>query len=161
MKILFFLLALPLISFGQTNEECYVEKSFIILLSTKDYNEALTIAESASKSLGFKLDTRDLTPVTDKQLGLSLPADTCLKYSIGLEEQDTNCYIARGRYDDGIYISIEYSNAYLSFAKGYYIVISGSGMKEDKELSKTLKKVKTKFSDAYIKSSKVYMCCMH
>ena len=37
----------------------------------------------------------------------------------------------------------------------------GSSFKKDQVMTETLKKVKMKYPDAYIKASKVYMCCMH
>ena len=149
-------LMLPLFSFGQENSNCYAEKDFLIIQSTKDYKRALQTAKKASIELQIKLELRELIPDKDTIIGLTLPSDICLKYI-----SDSTCYIARGRWDDGIYISIEYSNAYLSFEKGFYIVMIGSGLKKDPNLIHSLKKVKTKYSDAFIKSSKVFMCCMH
>ena len=157
----FFLLTVPILTIGQNNPECYSEKDFLIIQSTKDYKAALKVAQQAKKSLGMKLDLRELIPDKDTRSGLTLPADTCLKYSREYGEQDSTCYLARGQWDDGIYISIEYTNAYDNFTKGYYIVMVGSGLKKDQSLIQTLKKVKTKYSDAYIKTSKVYMCCMY
>lgn len=156
-----FLLAIPFLSHGQNNLDCYAEKDFLIIHSTKDYNNALLIAQKAAKTLDIKLDLRQLIPDKNSRIGLTPPADTCLKYSKEYGGQDSTCYLARGRWDDGVYISIEYSNAYNSFSEGYYIVIVGSGFKKDQNLVATLKKVKEKYSDAYIKTSKVYMCCMH
>ncbi|MFL5765992.1 MAG: hypothetical protein ACJ77K_18755 [Bacteroidia bacterium] len=157
----FFLFAIPILTFGQDNPDCYAEKDFLIIQSTKDYKAALQTAKQATKALDIKLDLRDLIPDNNTRIGLSEPVDTCLKYSKEYGGQDSTCYLARGRWDDGIYISIEYTNAYDSFTKGYYIVMVGSGFKKDQSLVDTLKKVKTKYSDAYIKTSKVYMCCMH
>lgn len=115
------------------------------------------------KRAAIKLDLRGLIPSKDKFIGLSLPADTCAKYSeeeFGVKD-DSPCYLARGRWDDGIYISIEYSTAYKEFREGYFIVVVGSSGEKDPPLMAALEKVKTKYSDAYIKISKVYMCCMH
>lgn len=143
-------------SFGQESDDCYVKKDFLIITSTKDYQSALSSAQKAAKALEVKLDLRGLINTNDTLIGLSLPSDTCMKYS-----EDSVCYIARGRWDDGTYISIEYSNAYEAFAKGYYIVVVGSADNKNAELKSTLKKVKIKYRNAYIKTSKVYMCCMH
>jgi hypothetical protein len=160
--ILIFLLASPTLSIGQVNPECYVRKYFLLIQSSSDYKSALQTAQNAAKGLNIKLDLRGLIPDKNPHIGLSLPADTCIKYS---EQEggdgDSSCYMARGRWDDGVYISIEYSNAYDGFSKGYYIVIVGSSSEKDPALMATLEKVKTKYSDAYIKASKVYMCCMH
>ena len=157
-----FLLASPMFSFGQDNPGCYVKKCFLLVQSTTDYKNALQTAQEAAKGLNIKLDLRGLVQDQNTHIGLSLPADTCLKYTEEEEGvRDSSCYMARGRWDDGIYISIEYSNAYQGFSKGFYIVVAGSSDNKDEALIETLNKVKTKYSDAYIKSSKVYMCCMH
>ena len=149
-------------SFGQENPGCYVRKYFLLIQSTTDYKAALLTAQTAAKGLSIKLDLRGLVRDQNTHIGLSLPADTCLKYTEEEEGvRDSSCYMARGRWDDGTYISIEYSDAYSGFSKGYYIVVVASGDKWDNALAKTLEKVKTKYGDAYIKSCKVYMCCMH
>jgi hypothetical protein len=151
-----------IVSHGQDNPDCYAEKDFLIILSTKDYDSALLTAQNASKALGIELDLRSLSPTNDALWGLTLPADTCFKYRGDLNDQkDSTCYIARGRYYDGVYISVEYSSAYQSFAPGYYIVMVYSSSKGDNELGTVLKGVQAQYPDAYIKTSKVYMCCSH
>jgi len=154
---------LPFIAFAQHDPACFVEKDFLIIHSTKNYKSALTIAQKAAKTLNIKLNLRGLLPISDTTLGLSEPIDTCLKYSEEYGGVDSTCYLARGRWDDGIYISIEFSNAYNSFARGYYIVMVGSASKKEKnvDLAPTLKKIKVNYPEAYIKTSKVYLCCMH
>jgi len=159
MKYLFYFLflSLPFLSYGQ-DEDCFLKKDFLIIQGTKDYNTALQTAKKASKALNIKLDLRDLIPDKDRDNGLTLPLDTCLKYPDEFNG-DSTFYWPRGRYDDGIYISIEYSSRYEHMRKGYYIVMIGSGENKDKNLRATLKKVKAKYSDAYIQTCKVYMCC--
>lgn len=161
--ILVFLLACPMFSVGQVDPGCFVRKYFLLIQSSAYYGAALQTAKNAAKELNIKLDLRGLIPDKNPDIGLSLPADTCIKYSKqeGDDDGDSSCYMARGRWDDGVYISIEYSNAYDGFSKGYYIVVAGSSTEKDQALMAALQKVKTKYSDAYIKASKVYMCCMH
>lgn len=161
--LLTIILTIPLFSLAQENPGCYVKKYFLILQSTKDYPSALQTAKNAAKSLKLDLDLRGLIPVKDTNTGLNLPVDSCLKYAreAGEEDPDSSCYMARGRYDDGIYVSIEYSNAIFGFAKGYYIVVAGSGVKADQPLVATLKKARAQYADAYLKASTVYVCCMH
>src|ERR1700733_1290461 len=94
--ILFFLLAIPLYPIAQENPGCYVEKDFLLIQSTKDYKAALQTAQEAAKAFSIRLDLRDLIPDNDHSVGLTLPIDTCLKYS--LEEEgtaDSACYMAR------------------------------------------------------------------
>ena len=150
-----------LYTFSQNNDECYVQKDFAIILSSKDYNSAYKIAVEASQKLNIKLDLRDLIPCNDPKLGLTFKPEICIEQTKEFEQIDSTCYIARGRFDDGIYVSIEYSSAYLNFREGYYIVIIGSGETKDANLVNTLNLAKKVYKDAYIKTSKVYMCCMH
>ena len=151
-----YILVLLIISFFGSNfsycqdwDSQYVEKGFLIILSTKDYDSALKRAEDASEQLGLDFKTRGYYP--DEESGLKSD-EVC-----GCGE--SHGYIARGRYDDGEYVSIEYSSSFKSFADGYYIVILASGRRKD--LKPFLTKVKAFYNDAYIKNSKVYIGCMH
>jgi hypothetical protein len=99
--------------FGNLKLDCIVEKDFLILSSTPDYTSALAAVKDASKKLGIPTNLRHLHP--DTKEGLSLPLDSCKQ--LGFDGGP--CYLARGRWDDGVYLSIEYSNAYESFADGY------------------------------------------
>ncbi len=160
MKIrfgLFFLLGLFFVAVHSkgaeeniSEEGPYVTTPFLILKSTKNYPEALTLANDAAQKLQVKLDLRDLTP--NDEVGLTFPSHVC-------EENGWRypCYVARGRYDNGVYVSIEYSTPYQGFSKGYYIVIAASG---NKEVKKTIKRAKANYPDAYSKSTKVYIGCM-
>lgn len=150
-----FIFLLPSIFlYSQENVDAYVKKDFLIIQSTKSYKTAMTTARIASASTGISLQLRGLTE--NKSSGLSFSKEECEK-----EEIEYPAYYARGRWDDGVYISIEYSDAYSEFAKGYYIVIAASGSKEEVEIKKSFKKIKPKYKDAYFKSSKVYSGCMH
>lgn len=89
---------LPLFGWGQIDPDCFAEKDFLILHSTKDYRAALEVAQEASRSLHITLDLRGLVPDDDTLQGLTSPADTCLAYWGDLNDyQDSTCYVARGR----------------------------------------------------------------
>ncbi len=158
MKKYLFYIGMMLTSFvyGQDDymSEMMVEKEFIIIISTTDYGAALERAEDASQKLKLDLDLRGLEE--DEQYGLSWPEEECQD-----EWGSDHCYIARGRWDDGSYVSIEYSDAFDGFTPGYYIVIVGSGEPRSRELWKTLRKTKTYYRDAYSKRTDVYIGCMH
>ena len=125
-------------------------KYFLIAKSTKNYDEAKQFALKLSRKSGIKTDFRGLMQA--KRLGLSEDKKSCQE-----EGFDFPCYIPRGRYDDGVYISIEYSTAYSGFTEGYYIIVVASG-----EISKSvLVQIKNIVPDAYVKQSAVYMGCMH
>ena len=127
-----------------------VKKQFLIAKSTKSYKESKQFATNLAKKTGIRLNFRGLS--YNKSIMLSESKKVC---------DDNNfeypCYAARGRYDDGIYISIEHSGVYENFSNGYYIVMVASG----KEATGILKQIKIVVKDAYIKTSKVYMGCMH
>jgi hypothetical protein len=129
----------------------FVKKNFVIIQSTKNYAAAKLTAEKAAKQLQQKLDLRELKP--NKNTGLTFSDSVCEN------EGGYPCYIARGRFDDGDYISIEWSNAINGFAKGYYVVIAGAGSKE--ETNTILKKAKNFYKTAYVKQADVYIGCMH
>jgi len=132
-------------------EDMYVKKSFLILKSTQDYDEAENFARLASKKLNVKLDLRGL--IADKELGLTYPKKECEDNG-----EEYPCYYARGRFDDAVFISIEDSSYYDGFTKDYYIVVGAGGNAESKEM---LPVAKQQFPDAYVKSTKVYIGCMH
>jgi hypothetical protein len=129
----------------------FVKKNFVIIQSTKNYAAAKLTAKKAAKQLQQKLDLRELKP--NKNTGLTFSDSVCEN------EGGYPCYIARGRFDDGDYISIEWSNAINGFAKGYYVVIAGAGSKE--ETNTILKKAKNFYKTAYVKQADVYIGCMH
>jgi len=128
-----------------------LKKSFLIVKSTTEYIEAKQFAEEFSKKSGIEMNLRSLQ--YSKKIGLTQTMEACIS-----EGYDYPCYVARGRYDDGMYISIEYSNAYSGFTEGYYIVMIRS---EEKVPEIFLKEIKMFVPDAYIKYTSVYMGCMH
>jgi len=157
IKIIFLLCFFLIVSIKAENDseiDPYVEKGFLIILSTKNYESAKKFAEKASKELGIKLDLRDLSP--NEEIGLTFPRSIC-------EEQlgSFPCYTARGRWDDGKYISIEYSDVYCNFTPGYYMVVAASDQKKSQLLKPTLLEIRKIYEDAYIRYDKVYMGCVH
>jgi hypothetical protein len=137
-----------------TSTDAFIEKEFVIVLSTPKYEAALTMAKSASAKLQYKLDLRGLKK--DSASGLTWSKKECE------DEWDAYpCYLARGRYDDGNYVSIEYSDAFSGFREGYYIVIVSSWCKGGTQTKTSLAKAKQFYKDAYAKLTKVYLGCMH
>lgn len=137
---------------AQSDNECYATREFLIAGSLSDYASALQQAKKVAGGTGLKLDLRGLRPVSG---GLSFDDTICVT-----EWGEAPCYVARGRWDDGSYISIEHSDAYDGFRPGYYIVVAHSG-EAGKTPAAVLSNVRRIVPSAYIKRSKVYMCCMH
>lgn len=128
---------------------------FVVVRSTPDYVEALRVARSASTQLGLGLDLRGLVYEPDQ--GLTLPEEECEKDSLA----PYPCYVARGRYDAGVYLSVERTDAYESFRPGFFVVVAASGQPGSNELASTLEAVHSSYPDAYLKVAKVYHGCMH
>lgn len=131
-----------------------VEKDFVIVKSSSSYADALASARDAAKRLGFRLDLRALSPRQPE--GLSFSPTDCEQSAF-----EYPCYVARGRGDDGAYVSIEYSTAYVGFRPGLYVVIVASDVKGGKVATNALKAAKKRFKDAYLRRTGVYMGCIH
>jgi hypothetical protein len=133
-------------------ERPYVKKSFVIILSSKSFAEAKRIAFEAAEKLNLKLDLRKLKP--DKESGLTFSRKECESNG-----WDYPCYVSRGRYDDGEFITIDYSDAFTGFAKGYYIVTTAGG--DAVFIKSVLNKVKKVYKTASIKQTEIFIGCMH
>ena len=131
-----------------------VDVGFIILRSTRSYQEALVFADEAAKKLGIHLDLRGLT--YDPAHGLTWPKEKCTNplYPFPF-------YLARGRFDAGVYVSIESSDAYTGFAEGYFLVIAASGPPNSSDSKQVLTNAREFYPDAYSKVAPVYHGCMH
>jgi hypothetical protein len=129
-------------------------KGFVIVAAGKNYEAIKKQASQIAQKTGYKLNLRDLE--YSKTEGLTFGKEIC-------EEQgfEYPSYIARGRWDDGEYISIEYTNGFEGFTPGYYIIIASSHDKGSAELQNALQHVKKYYKTAYIKYADVYMGCMH
>lgn len=128
---------------------------FVIVASVTNYDDALKEAKQASKKLNYKLDLRGLSP--NSEIGLTMSESECEENRF-----DYPAYIARGRYDEGKYVSIEYSDSFAGFTPGYYIVVVCSAPKADTVLIQALGQAKNFYKqDAYTKYADVYMGCIH
>lgn len=137
-----------------TDEDFLVAKELVIVASTTRYDDARHGAERAAKTLGIRLDLRDLSIAPHG--GLSLSQKDC--DDNGFEYP---CYVQRGRYDDGAYVSIEESKAYPELKPGLFIVVVASGEPDSDTTKDTLRAAKTVFPDAYARKVDVYMGCIH
>ena len=153
LGFLAFVYAGPALSGSVVAEEAMVAKEFVIVRSTTSFDEATRVARETAAACGLPLNLRG---ALQKGRGLTFSEERCEESGF-----DYPCYVARGRYDDGVYVSVEWSSAYSSFAKDRYVVIAASGDQGADEIPKTLAAVQPKFPDSYRKSSKVYMGCIH
>lgn len=156
MKIIFTIFAVILFSTSllAQDENPTIQKEVLIAHSGKDYTKAMAIAKKLSTQLKLKLDLRGLKP--NKELGLSDSKKNC-EEGFGFFP----CYVPRGHYEDGSYISIEYSDSFEGFAKGYYIVVVAHYQTGNSAIKTLLTKTKKIIPDAYIKRTSVYTGCIH
>ncbi len=131
--------------------------SFVIIISTKSYDAALKRAKEASEKLGYPLDLRGLYP--NKEIGLSFSKEVCEEEICGGGMVDYPVYIPRSDWGEEKYISVEYSDAFDGFTKGYYIVVVASGEKGAPVVKEALTEAKKFYKDAYAKTCGVYMGC--
>ncbi len=160
LQILILSVAIAISSVGQlfaqddTEYSQTEKKGFVIVAAGKNYNAIIKQAQSVSEKLNYKLDLRDL--IQNDSIGLSFPKDSCEEHGF-----EYPAYIPRGRWDDGKYVSVEYTDAYTGFTPGYYIIVAASYSKDNAELKKALNFVKPYYKTAYIKYADVYMGCLH
>jgi hypothetical protein len=137
-----------------------VPKDIIILRSTKDYRTALATAKQAATRLHKKLDLRGLTP--NKKIGLTMSKADCIGSGVG-DDLGYPCYPARGdgsAFNDD-YVSIEYSDAYKGFAKGFYVVIAAMTDVKSADMRAQLAQINKLYPDAYAKRTYIWFGCMH
>ena len=131
-----------------------VRKSFVILKSTPDYAEARAVAAAAAERLAIRVDLRELIP--DSTFGLTFSQDAC-KDEFGAFP----CYVPRGRWDDGVYVSVEHSSSYVGFEEGLYIVVLASGSPRDRAIGAAVRRAKGQYPDVLVKTAPVYLGCIH
>ena len=130
-------------------EDAFVDKYFLIVYSSENYEDALSYAKKVHKATSIELTPNGY--IANDDLGF---IDT-----VACDCGEFHDYMPRGRYDDGTFITVEYSSGYENFSEGYYIVITASGEKKEVEVEE--KRIRVLFPNAYMKKSSIYMGCMH
>ena len=139
---------------GDAAEPDVVPKAFVILKATPSYADARAAAAAAAETLAIRMDLRQLSP--DRTLGLTFPEADCVD-----EFGEYPCYVPRGRWDDGVYLSVEHTSSYQGFDEGQYIVVLASGAPHDRSVRAALRRAKSAYPDAVIKTAPVYLGCIH
>lgn len=132
-----------------------IDYSYVIVPSTKNYNEALIRAEDAAEKLGYGLDLRGLHK--NKEVGLSFSEEICNAICGGGIEYTV--YIPKSDWGNSKYVSIEYSNGFEGFTKDYFIVVIASGEKGDTDVKVSVEEARKFYSDPYAKTCGIYMDC--
>jgi len=132
-----------------------IDYSFVIVMSIKSYDAALERANDAADKMGYELNLRGLHE--NKEIGLSFSEEICNGICGGGIEYPV--YIPRSSWGNTKYVSVEYSDGFKGFTKGYYIVVVASGEKGDAEVKASVEEARKFYSDAYAKTCGVYMGC--
>jgi hypothetical protein len=69
------------------------------------------------------------------------------------------CYVARGRVDDGSYVSVEPSDQYAGMRPGYFVVIVASGNLADVLVSQ--RALRARHITTYVKNVPIWEGCIH
>jgi hypothetical protein len=141
---------------AQSTYNTEVPKDIVILQSTRDYAAALAGARQAAARLQRPLRLAGNQP--NKKLGLSASQADCIGAGY-----DFPCYQPRGQggAENSDYVSIEFSDGYAGFAKGYYIVVAALAPPNSATLRQTLARVQRAYPTAYAKRTAVWFGCMH
>lgn len=131
-------------------ELAYIDRSFLIIRSTTDFSDAKRSAEKAAVRLELEAQITDCDPHPTQGF-------EC-EWLCGCGEMHES-HVPRGRYDDGNYVSVEFSSDYSEFEQGYYIVVASSG--DEKDVLPFLDQVRRQYPNAYAKTAEVYIGCMH
>ena len=71
------------------------------------------------------------------------------------------CYVTRGRDDDGAYVSVDEAGRFFDAEEEGYLVILGSGPKDDPSTRAVAEKARPLFPSAEIRTDDVWQGCIH
>lgn len=136
-------------------EQYMREKSVVILACEKSFASTQREAKRLSQATGATFSLREM--VWDQKRGLILPDDHP-------DGAWAGSYVARRNSappdTECDFLSIERSDAYTGFARGYYMVVAGI-YDDPKEAQTVVARLKRFAQSAYAKRTKIYMGCMH
>ena len=130
------------------------EKDFVVLPAIASYAEARRVAATAARRLSLKLDLRRAR--SDGHGGLTFSPADCKA-----NDWEHPCYVARGRTDDGAYVSIDEAGRFFDAEEQGYLVILGSGPKNDPSTRAVAEKARALFPSAELRTDDVWQGCIH
>lgn len=147
-------------SIMRAKEPDFLENRHVVILSVyKTFAEARTDAEKIAKAsrVPFSMEGR----VFDKKRGLIYPDnfdDEIFRGQYVSRRYHTT--VLKGSDEAREYLSVERSDGYDGFKKGFYIVVAG--IHEDSASAQANTKRFTAWAPtAYAKKTRIYMGCMH
>ncbi len=139
---------------GDDPENALVEKEFVVLRAGAEYVPAVDRARSVASSLELHLDLRGLGP--DAVDGLTLSPEECEENGWGHP-----CYVPRGRWDDGVWVSVELSNAFAGQEKREYLIVLAGAPPDDPMLEAVLSRARSGGLEPETLRAQVYLGCIH
>lgn len=143
----------PLPTIAPRNAEM-VEKDFVVLPAIVSYTEAHQVARTAARRLGLKLDLRGARP--DGYGRLTFPPADCKANA-----RPYPCFVSRGRQDDGSYVSVDLADRFFDNEAQGYLVILGSGPKDDPSTRALAEKARSLFPLAELRTDDVWQGRIH
>ena len=131
-----------------------VEKDFVVLPAIASYTEAHLVARTAARRLGLKLDLRRARP--DGYGRLTFPPADCKA-----NDWVYPCFVSRGRQDDGTYVSVDVADRFFDAEARGYLVILGSGPKDDPSTRALAEKARSLFPLAELRTDDVWQGRIH
>jgi hypothetical protein len=135
-------------------ENAFVEKKFLLLPASSDFGKAERLARRVADRLHLPLGHTKVSP--NEETGLTFTKETCTSSG-----EPYPCYQERGRYDDGLYVSIELARPYLPDEPSVYVIVMASGLPEGAYADFVVTSARRHFPGARVVSSKVWMGCVH
>ena len=141
----------------QMIDDATVPKAFVVLATADSYAHALRSARRASQELGLRIDLRGLR---------FHKAGNTLTFGRATCDNDAAfgsypCYLPRGRWDDGAYLSIELADHYSASARARFVIVAASGDASDPVLKAMLRKARATFPAVRLEAMPIYMGCIH
>ena len=131
-----------------------VAKEFVVVRATESLPESIAMGQSIAASLGLTFDLRGLEEAESGEPSLS--REVC-------EENgwEYPCYVQRGRYDDGIYLSLEPASTFAPGAARGYVVVLASAVPGDRRLDAAFEKARAAGLEPERLQRDAYLGCMH
>lgn len=127
-----------------------VEVSFLVTGSFANYGSAFAFVDRVHRRTGIDVNLRGFIPHDN---GLSWSREVCEEWA------GFPCYLPRGRFDAGTYLSIEKSDSFKGMKPGFFVVMAASGNRTDVEpVKRDLARAGVR---GYVRTVPVYMGCIH
>jgi hypothetical protein len=134
-----------------TVEDRIVTKYVLVVGTFRSFADAVTDARALGRKVGLEYRA--------KATQLENGTPTFSRTECEANGWDYPCYVARGRYDDGTYLSVEPSSAYDEMRPGYFVAVAASGTL--KEVLQAQRRLGRRDVPSFVRSVTVWTGCIH